>query len=139
MSQETRPEPGRRWEVCYAGTGGRSPAPASSTGPARCRCGCSARISFSTGTSAAVTASSIGTAGIAALADETGLAEPALVLAPPAAATREDDGLLTADEVGTLRLNADWIVLSACNTAGPFGRGLSGLVRAFLFAGAKAL
>jgi CHAT domain-containing protein len=47
--------------------------------------------------------------------------------------------LLTDDEIGMLRLNADWVVLSACNAAGPVGRGLSGLARAFLFAGAKAL
>jgi CHAT domain-containing protein len=43
---------------------------------------------------------------------------------------REDDGLLTDDEIGTLQLNADWVVLSACNAAGPVGRGLSGLARA---------
>jgi CHAT domain-containing protein len=75
----------------------------------------------------------------ALLPDEYSLAQPAIVLIPPETATAEDDGLLTADEIGALRLNADWVVLSACNTAGPVGRGLSGLARAFLFAGAKAL
>ena len=67
--------------------------------------------------------------------------EPALVLAPPAAAG--DDGLLDASEVATLKLDADWVVLSACNTAGPDGslggESLSGLTRAFFYAGARTL
>jgi CHAT domain-containing protein len=69
--------------------------------------------------------------------------EPALALVPPATATADDDGLLDASEVATLRLDADWVVLSACNTAGPDGslggESLSGLTRAFLYAGARAL
>ncbi len=69
--------------------------------------------------------------------------EPALALAPPATATGGDDGLLDASEVATLKLDADWVVLSACNTAGPDGslggESLSGLTRAFLYAGARAL
>lgn len=72
----------------------------------------------------------------------TGLAEPALVLTPPAEASEEDDGLLTASEVAELDLAADWVVLSACNTAAG-GNGdaeaLSGLARAFFHAGARAL
>ena len=57
------------------------------------------------------------------LADETSrvanaLDEPALLLTPPTTPTKEDDGLLTASEVSQLKLNADWVVLSACNTAG---------------------
>ena len=72
-----------------------------------------------------------------------GLAEPALVLTPPEFATPTDDGLLTASEVAELRLSADWVILSACNTAGSDGRpdaeGLSGLARAFLYAGARAI
>jgi len=71
-----------------------------------------------------------------------GLAEPALVLTPPAEANDTDDGLLTASEVAQLKLNADWVVLSACNTAaaGPQGaEALSGLARAFFYAGARAL
>lgn len=75
--------------------------------------------------------------------DLPGLAEPALVLTPPDIATQEDDGLLTASEVAALRLSADWVILSACNTAGGDGRpdaeGLSGLARAFLYAGARAI
>jgi hypothetical protein len=65
------------------------------------------------------------------------LAEPALVLAPPPEATREDDGLLTASKFATLKLNADWVVLSACNTAAsdgtPDADGLSGLAKAFFY------
>jgi CHAT domain-containing protein/tetratricopeptide (TPR) repeat protein len=72
-----------------------------------------------------------------------GMAEPALVLTPPAEASAQDDGLLTAGEISQLRLNADWVVLSACNTAASDGKpgaeGLSGLARAFFYAGARAL
>src|SRR5262245_47996272 len=53
-----------------------------------------------------------------------------------------DDGLLTASEVAQLELDADWIVLSACNTAaGEKGdaEALSGLARAFFYAKARAL
>lgn len=71
-----------------------------------------------------------------------GLAEPALALAWPKTPTSLDDGLLTASEVAGLSLNADWVVLSACNTiAGqsPDAEPLSGLARAFFYAGARAL
>ena len=72
-----------------------------------------------------------------------GLTEPALVLTPPAQARSDDDGLLTASEIATLKLNADWVVLSACNTAAgdgtPDGGGLSGLAKAFFYAGARSL
>ncbi|HHZ08644.1 MAG TPA: CHAT domain-containing protein [Rhizobiales bacterium] len=75
--------------------------------------------------------------------DLQGLAEPALALSPPETATVEDDGLLTASEVSEMRLSAEWVILSACNTAGGDGRadgeGLSGLARAFLYAGARAI
>jgi CHAT domain-containing protein len=74
--------------------------------------------------------------------DLSGLAEPALVLTPPQVPTEADDGLLTASEIAALRLNADWVVLSACNTAAGSGQGaeaLSGLARAFFYAGARAL
>jgi CHAT domain-containing protein len=69
--------------------------------------------------------------------------EPALALTPPAVPTKGEDGLLDASEVATLKLDADWVVLSACNTAGPDGtlggESLSGLARAFFYAGARAL
>jgi len=75
--------------------------------------------------------------------DLPGLAEPALVLTPPKEATPDNDGLLTASKVATLKLNADWVVLSACNTAAgdgtPDAGGLSGLAKAFFYAGAKSL
>ena len=42
-----------------------------------------------------------------------------------------------------LDLNADWVILSACNTASPIPEqgadGLSGLTRAFFYAGARSL
>lgn len=71
-----------------------------------------------------------------------GLSEPALVLSLPDRPTAEDDGLLTASRVAKLSLDADWAVLSACNTAAgdkPGAEGLSGLARAFFYAGARAL
>jgi CHAT domain-containing protein len=74
-------------------------------------------------------------------------AEPGLILTPPKdgatpAEREEDDGLLTASEVAQLNLDADWVVLSACNTAaGETGdaEALSGLARAFFYAKARAL
>lgn len=74
--------------------------------------------------------------------DVKGLAEPSLALSIPAQPTARDDGLLTASEVAELKLNADWVVLSACNTiAGdkPGAEALSGLARSFFYAGARAL
>jgi CHAT domain-containing protein/Tfp pilus assembly protein PilF len=74
--------------------------------------------------------------------DVKGLAEPSLALTIPARPTNFDDGLLTASEVAQLKLNADWVVLSACNTAAggkPGAEALSGLARAFFYAGARAL
>jgi CHAT domain-containing protein/tetratricopeptide (TPR) repeat protein len=71
-----------------------------------------------------------------------GLSEPALVLTLPDRPTSDDDGLLTASRIARLKLDADWAVLSACNTAAgdrPGAEGLSGLARAFFYAGARAL
>lgn len=72
-----------------------------------------------------------------------GLAEPALVLTPPMVASEEDDGLLTASEAAQLKLDAEMVLLSACNTAAPDGTpgapGLSGLAKAFIYAGSRAL
>jgi len=71
--------------------------------------------------------------------------EPALVLSPPKVTPqlKSDDGLLQASEVATLKINADLVVLSACNTAsggGKFGgEALSGLAEAFFYSGAKGL
>ncbi len=72
----------------------------------------------------------------------TGNAEPGLLLTPPDSASEEDDGYLTASEIAALKLDADWVILSACNTAagGAVGaEALSGLARAFLYAQARAL
>lgn len=69
-------------------------------------------------------------------------AEPALALTVPSAPSDIDNGLLTASEVAQLKLNADWVVLSACNTAAgdkPGAEALSGLAKSFIYAGARAL
>jgi len=74
--------------------------------------------------------------------DLDGLIQPALALSAPDVADVEGDGLLTMDEILALRLNADWVVLSACNTATGQGKGseaISGLGLAFFYAGARAL
>lgn len=72
-----------------------------------------------------------------------GVQEPSLVLTPPAVGTDLDDGLLTASEVAGLKLDADWVILSACNTAAPDGTlgagGFTGLTKAFFYAGARAV
>ena len=71
-----------------------------------------------------------------------GLDEPALVLTPPKFHSEENDGLLTASEVAKLNLNAELVLLSACNTmSSNLGnlKGLSGLARAFIYAGARSL
>ena len=70
------------------------------------------------------------------------LQQPALALSNPAVTGEKEDGLLTLSEILGLKLRADWVVLSACNTASPDGQAaeaVSGLGRAFFFAGAKAL
>jgi CHAT domain-containing protein len=95
--------------------------------------------------------------------------EPSLVVSRPADAPAGDDGLLSYDEILDLKLNADIVVLSACNTGGPLsqsegserdvqvsgralrpvsdtgetdrarGESLAGLARAFFYAGARSL
>ncbi|MBW8815996.1 MAG: CHAT domain-containing protein [Caulobacterales bacterium] len=96
------------------------------------------------------TSAELGKAGVVLFAthgllsrEAPGVKEPGLVLTPPAKPTSEDDGVLTASEAAELDLSADWVILSACNTAGSDGEpgadNLSGLARAFLYAGAHAL
>ena len=68
-----------------------------------------------------------------------GLDQPALVMTPD---PHGDDGLLTASEIAALELAAEWVILSACNSAAGEGPGhatFSGLARAFQLAGARAL
>jgi CHAT domain-containing protein len=71
-----------------------------------------------------------------------GLTQPALALSAPDVSGSEGDGLLTMEEILTLKLDADWVVLSACNTgtgAGAGAEAASGLGRAFFYAGTRAL
>ena len=72
--------------------------------------------------------------------DLPNLSQPALAMA--ATANPADSPLLTLEDVLSLKLNADWVVLSACNTAGADGRAeeaMSGLARGFFFAGSRSL
>jgi CHAT domain-containing protein len=74
--------------------------------------------------------------------DLDGLLQPALALSSPGVAGIDGDGFLTMEEIFGLRLNTDWVVLSACNTGAGKEEGaeaLSGLCRAFFYAGAQAL
>jgi CHAT domain-containing protein/Tfp pilus assembly protein PilF len=69
--------------------------------------------------------------------------QPALVLTLVGDLAGED-GLLTMTEVMSLKMKADLVVLSACNTAGERvetrnGEGFAGLTRAFMHAGARGL
>lgn len=72
-----------------------------------------------------------------------GLSEPALVLTPPMLVSADEDGMLTASEISKMILHVDWVILSACNTAGSDGtlggETLSGLAKAFFHAGTKAV
>lgn len=71
-----------------------------------------------------------------------GLTQPALALSAPQVAGAEGDGLLTMEEILTLKLDADWVILSACNTGAGAGAGAeaaSGLGRAFFYAGTRAI
>jgi CHAT domain-containing protein len=68
--------------------------------------------------------------------------EPGLILTPPDKASEVDDGYLSASEIADLKLDADWVILSACNTAAggaASAEALSGIARAFIYAGARAL
>jgi CHAT domain-containing protein len=71
-----------------------------------------------------------------------GLHQPALALSAPDVAGVSGDGLLTMEEILALKLDADWVVLSACNTGAGAGAGAetaSGLGRAFFYAGTRAI
>lgn len=72
--------------------------------------------------------------------------QPALALSPATQSTpsRSEDGLLEASEIAGLKLDADLVVLSACNTGGGGsgklgGESLSGLARAFFQAGTRSV
>jgi CHAT domain-containing protein len=71
-----------------------------------------------------------------------GSAESGLILTPPKEASEEDDGYLSGSEIAALKLDADWVILSACNTAAGVtvkAAALSGLARSFIYAQARAL
>jgi CHAT domain-containing protein len=69
--------------------------------------------------------------------------EPAIVTSAPAGARDASGTLLTASDVVGLDLDTNTVILSACNTGGPGnstgGESLSGLARAFFFAGARSM
>ncbi len=69
--------------------------------------------------------------------------QPAIVTSDPAGAASANGALLTAGEVLGLDLDANAVILSACNSGGigahPGGESLSALARAFFFAGARSL
>jgi CHAT domain-containing protein len=77
--------------------------------------------------------------------DLNGLTQPALALTPSLVSGDKgipEDGLLQMGEILGLKINADWVVLSACNTGADKSAGadaVSGLGRAFFYAGARAL
>jgi CHAT domain-containing protein len=74
--------------------------------------------------------------------DLDGLTQPALALSAPEVAGVKGDGLLTVEKILALKLDADWVVLSACNTGAASGAGAeaaSGLGSAFFYAGTRAL
>ncbi len=69
--------------------------------------------------------------------------EPAIVTSVPPGAASARGALLTATDVVGMDLDANLVILSACNSGGPggttAGESLSGLARAFFFAGARGL
>ena len=76
--------------------------------------------------------------------DLDGLLSPALALSFPLDGSKGDwdDGLLTAEEIMEFDLDADWVILSACNTASAQAsstEAFSGLGQAFFYAGARSL
>jgi CHAT domain-containing protein/Tfp pilus assembly protein PilF len=74
------------------------------------------------------------------LIDENAASRSALVLTRDSHSA--EDGFLQAGEIYNLKLNADLVVLSACQTAGgkmEKGEGIQGLGRAFFCAGSKSV
>ena len=71
----------------------------------------------------------------------SGMAEPGLILTPPDVASEADDGFLSATEIAGIKLDADLVIISGCNAAkGSNGKqALSGLPRAFFYAGARSV
>lgn len=70
--------------------------------------------------------------------DVPGLSQPALAMS-----TRDPSGyLLTSQDILGMKLDADWVILSACNSGAGDGAGsdaLTGLGRSFFYAGSKSI
>ncbi len=66
---------------------------------------------------------------------------PAIVTSAPIGAKDANLALLSSGDVTNLKLDANLVILSACNTGGgeAGGEALSGLARSFFYAGARAL
>jgi CHAT domain-containing protein len=64
-----------------------------------------------------------------------------LIFTPPTAASVHDDGYLTVSEIAGLSFDADWVILSACNTGTTSSNetAVSGFESAFFYAGARSL
>jgi hypothetical protein len=74
----------------------------------------------------------------------TGLERPSLALSTPTDVKSElEDGLLTSNEIAELKIHAELVILSACQTVTDFGQpnsfGFNGLTSAFLRAGAQSV
>jgi CHAT domain-containing protein len=69
--------------------------------------------------------------------------EPAIMASAAAGAADAWSAVLTASQIAQWDLDADMVILSACDTSGPdgepAGESLSGLARSFFYAGARAL
>ncbi|WP_295559366.1 CHAT domain-containing tetratricopeptide repeat protein [uncultured Hyphomicrobium sp.] len=68
--------------------------------------------------------------------------QPGLILSPPKTPSNADDGYLAASDVMDLQMDADWVILAACNSAAGNGgnaEALSGLAKSFFYAGARSL
>lgn len=69
--------------------------------------------------------------------------EPGLIFTPRNEDNPDNDGFLASSDIAGMTVQADWVVLSACNTASSDGdagsSGLSGLARSFFYAGARTL
>ena len=74
----------------------------------------------------------------------SGIVEPGLVLSPEAeSADQSKSGYLALSDIMGMNLDADMVILSACNTGGADGRPraetMSGLARGFISSGARQL
>jgi CHAT domain-containing protein len=71
------------------------------------------------------------------------LDQPSIITSAPGGAGDASGAMLTADRILGLNLDADLVILSACNSGGPggttAGESLSGLARAFFYSGARSM